>query len=231
MTVLERAETDVEQFLYFASHDLQEPLRKVLSFSDLLVQDLGVDLNDAARKDLQYLTDAARRMQNLIQALLTYSRAGRTPLQRRSVCLRECVRRILDGMKAEIELGGAEIRLDDLPTVQGDPTMLLQIYRHLLDNALKFTNGLRPFVHFTAEQSGDEWVLGIRDNGIGIEAEKAEEIFAPFRRLHSWERYEGSGIGLAVCRTLVQGHGGRIWVESTPGVGSMFRFTLPVFTS
>jgi light-regulated signal transduction histidine kinase (bacteriophytochrome) len=228
MSVGERSEIDFDRFVYYAGHDLQEPLRKVLSFGELLMQDLGPDLNEQARRDLQHITNAAQRMQELVQGLLLLSRVGRSPLQIRPVSLRQCVERALEAPADGGTASDAEIRIDDLPTVCGDPAMLVQVYRQLLGNALKFRTDRHPCILVTVKQAGHEWLLEVEDNGIGIEPDKTEEIFEPFRRLHSREQYPGCGIGLAICRTIIGRHGGRIWVDSIPDVGSTFRFTLPI---
>lgn len=228
MSVGERAETEFDQFIYHAGHDLQEPLRKVLSFGELLVRDLGTDLNEPARQDLHFITEATRRMQDLVEGLLMLSRMRRKPLTVQSVGLRHCVQSLLDERTVGASSSDAEIQVDDLPIVYGDQAMLAQVYRQLLDNALKFRADRPPRIRLTAERAGDEWLLRVEDNGIGIEAHQTEEIFAPFRRLHGRERYAGCGIGLTLCRIVVRRHGGRMWVESTPGVGSTFFFTLPI---
>ncbi|MGD8452838.1 MAG: ATP-binding protein [Phycisphaerae bacterium] len=224
---LAQKNAELDEFSYVASHDIQEPLRKLISFSELLRGDLGGDLPEAAAKDLDYITDAARRMQTLVQDLLKLSRAGRTELKRTRVSLGECVDRALTALAGRIEQTSAEVTCDDLPEVDGDITLLTQLYQNLIGNALKFVPGeQRPAVHVTAERSNGGWTLGVRDNGIGIAPEYAEQIFSPFKRLHGRSEYEGSGIGLAICRKTVERHGGRIWVESQPGDGAHFRFTL-----
>jgi PAS domain S-box-containing protein len=223
---LQAQNAELDEFTYIASHDLQEPLRKMTSFGQLLAEDLGDELSPQAEKDLAFIVDAVARMQNLVRDLLSLSRAGRTAVKHEPVALAECVRSAMDALSQRIAETGAEVALDDLPDVIGDRTMLAQLYQNLLSNALKFRGSEAPVVRFTAERAQGGLVLGVRDNGIGIKPEYTEQIFAPFKRLHGRGEYEGTGIGLAICRKTVERHGGRIWVESEPGRGAHFRFTL-----
>ena len=223
---LTRRNRDLDEFTYVASHDLQEPVRKLVSFSSLLEKDLGEDLNPRAKEDLGFITDAAYRMQNLIQDLLALSRAGRKSIKFQNVSLETSVGRALDSLELRVGESGAEIRRDPLPSVCGDATLLTQVYQNLIGNALKFVSCENPLIHITAEQDGDRFILGVRDNGIGIEAGHYEQIFLPFKRLHGRGEYEGTGVGLAICQKVVELHGGTLWVESEPGQGSHFRFTL-----
>ncbi|HWA99189.1 MAG TPA: ATP-binding protein, partial [Pirellulales bacterium] len=210
-----------------ASHDLQEPLRKIIAFSQLLEQDLGGELCEPARKDLYYIVDAAGRMRKLVQDLLAYSRAGRGAMTWEEVSLNECADQALDAIAIRIEETSAQISRDPLPTVHGDRTLLVQLYQNLIGNAIKFVRDRRPEIHLTAEVQAGEWILGVRDNGIGIAPQYRQQIFGPFQRLHSRSEYDGTGVGLAICQTTVERHGGKIWVESEPDVGSQFKFTLP----
>ena len=224
---LKRTNEGLAQFAYFASHDLQEPVRKINAFAGHLQDTFGATLNDDGRKDIYFILDAGRRMQALISSLLALSQAGNADLEFGPVDLELCVGEVLECLAARIEAKGAVIVRDALPVVQGDPTLLEHLYQNLIGNALKFTNGKHPVVHCTAEPSGKHWILGVRDNGIGIEPELAQSVFAPFRRLNGREQYEGAGIGLTICHKVVDRHGGRIWVESKPGAGAHFRFFLP----
>ncbi len=218
---------ELDQFTYVASHDLQEPLRKLLSFSQLLPIDLGGDLPEKAATDLRYITDAAHRMKVLVQDLLLFARSGNRDLHCVPVSLDTCVDNALEVLSDRIDADDPLIRRDPLPQVNGDAALLTQLYQNLIGNALKFVRpGQRVELHLTAERRGDECVLGVRDNGIGIDAAYAEMIFAPFKRLHARANYEGTGIGLAICEKVVHRHGGRIWVESEPDRGAHFRFTL-----
>jgi PAS domain S-box-containing protein len=220
---------ELDEFTFIASHDLQEPLRKLIAFGDLLPKDLGEVLPEAAGKDLDFITDAARRMRVLVQDLLTLSRAGRAAITRKRISLESCADRALKDVDAEIERTGAEITRDELPNVLGDPTLLTQLYQNLIGNALKFAEpSRRPEIHLTCERKEDQWIFGVRDNGIGIKPEYHQQIFAPFKRLHGRGEYEGTGIGLAICRKAVERHGGRIWVESELGKGAYFKFSLSI---
>lgn len=224
---LRRRNEDLDEFTHIASHDLQEPLRKLTAFSALLAEDLGRDLPEAAARDLAFITDAAARMQRLVQDLLALSRAGRQAIRRERVALGDCVDEALRDLALRVEETRALIHRDPLPEVWGDRTMITQLYQNLLSNALKFTvPGRRPEIAITCERRDGALVLGVRDNGIGVASEQAEQIFSPFVRLHGRGEYEGSGIGLAICRKVVERLGGEIWLESSPGAGAHFRFTL-----
>jgi len=217
---------ELDDFTNVASHDLQEPLRTLVAFSGLLHKDLGESLPERAAQDLGFISDAAKRMQTLIQDLLALSRAGRVTKKREKVSPGECVDRALEALAMRVKDTGAEIMRDELPEVWGDSTLLTQLYQNLIGNALKFCGDQSPAIRLTAEELDGVLVFGVKDNGIGIELKYAQQIFQPFRRLHSRADYEGSGIGLAICRKIVERHGGEIWVESEPGKGAHFRFTI-----
>jgi PAS domain S-box-containing protein len=224
---LARSNAELEQFASVASHDLQEPLRKLVSFSELLREDLGGELPERAAQDLGFITDAARRMRTLVKDLLTLSRTGTSEMKVRAVSLEDCVERVLESLDLRISETRAVITRDRLPDVTGDAMLLEELYQNLLSNALKFVApGTAPRIHLSAEPQPTGWVLGVRDEGIGVDPERSAEIFRPFRRLHSTEKYPGTGIGLAIARKAVDRHGGRLWVESQKGVGAHFRFTL-----
>jgi light-regulated signal transduction histidine kinase (bacteriophytochrome) len=223
---LERKNVELDQFTYVASHDLQEPLRKVTAFSGILRQDLGDNLPDRAEKDLGFIVDAARRMQKLVQDLLALSRSGRVAMKVESMSLDRCADRAIDSLAMRMKESQPEITRDELPQVRGDRTMLTQLYQNLLSNALKFTGDGRPLIRLTAERVDGQLILGVQDNGIGIDPKYAGQIFAPFKRLHGRGKYEGTGIGLAICARTVERHGGKIWIESAPGKGAHFKFTL-----
>jgi light-regulated signal transduction histidine kinase (bacteriophytochrome) len=227
---LERKNTELDQFSYIASHDLQEPLRKVTAFSDMLRQDLGDNLPERAEKDIDFIMDAAKRMQKLVQDLLGLSRSGRVTMTWDRISLNDCADQAIETLGIRIKESRAEITRDELPQVWGDRFMMTQVYQNLLSNALKFTLPNQPLIHLTAEQINGQMILGVRDNGIGIEPKYAEQIFAPFKRLHGRSKYEGTGIGLAICRKIVERHGGKIWVESKPGAGAHFKFTIGEIT-
>jgi nitrogen-specific signal transduction histidine kinase len=220
------ANAELEDFTHVASHDLQEPLRTLTAFSDLLRQDLDRSLPAKAEQDLGFITDAARRMQRLIQDLLALSRAGRAAKKREKVLLGECVDRALEALTVRVNETGAQVSRDELPEVWGDSTLLTQLYQNLIGNALKFRGDQPPAIRLTVEERDGSPVFGVKDNGIGIESRYTQQIFQPFRRLHGRAEYEGSGIGLAICRKIVERHGGKIWVESEAGKGAHFLFTI-----
>ncbi len=223
---LEAQNKDLEEFAYVASHDLREPLRKIISFGGLLRRDLGGNLPDRAARDLKFIIEAAERMRRLVEDLLSLSRASRGQADRERFSLDECADAALSALHTTIEETGALIERDPLPELWAERTPITQLYQNLIANALKFVDGRRPHIRLTARKEGEEWILGVADNGIGINPEYAEQIFSPFQRLNSREEYDGSGIGLAICRKTVERHGGKIWVESDPGVGSHFKFYL-----
>lgn len=225
---LEASNRELEEFAYIVSHDLQEPLRTLSFFSDSLQVDLGDKLPEQPRRDLEFINAAAGRMQQLVRDLLALSRTGRADLQREEVELSECVDQALAALSTRIRESGATVHTDKLPQVRGDRTLLTQLFQNLISNALKFVGPKPPHVDITAQHHDGAWVIGVRDNGIGIKPEYAKKIFAPFQRLHGQAEYEGTGIGLAICRKVVQRHGGKIWVESQPNEGAHFQFELPV---
>jgi len=225
---LERRNAELEEFAYVASHDLQEPLRKVVSFGDLLARGLGDSLDNQCSQYLRLMQDATRRLQSLIRDLLVMSRAGRAALRFEPAALADCVRSAMDLLSARILETGAQIQLEPLPSLNVDSAQISQLYQNLISNAMKFRRpDTLPQIRITHEKTLQGSILGVADNGIGIELEYQEKIFQAFQRLHGRDKYEGSGIGLAVCRKIVQRHGGRIWVESQLGEGSHFRFLLP----
>jgi PAS domain S-box-containing protein len=225
---LARSNADLEQFAYVASHDLQEPLRMVGSFTQLLAKryqgQLGADADDF----IHFIVEGAVRMQHLINDLLTYSRVGRENKEFAPIDCSLLVNTARTYLSKAIEESGATVTVDPLPTVLGEESQLLQLFQNLLANAIKFRlKDRQPQVHVGSRQENGTWLLWVKDNGIGIEPQYAERIFLIFQRLHSRRDYPGTGMGLAICRKIVEGHGGRIWVESEPGRGSIFYFTLP----
>jgi len=225
---LERRAAELEEFAHVASHDLQEPLRKVVSFGDLLARNLADRLDPKGTQYLRLMQESARRLQKLIQDLLVMSRAGRAALRVEPTPLDQCVASALELLSAVIEESGAQIQIDPLPIVPVDAAQISQLYQNLISNALKFRGQEPPRIRITCQPQPEGPLFGVADNGIGIEAEYHERIFEAFQRLHSRDRYDGSGIGLAVCRKIVGRHGGRIWVESQPGEGAQFKFVLAV---
>jgi len=217
---------ELDEFTDMVSHDLQEPLRTLTTFSDMLRQDLGHSLAERAAEDLNFITDAAKRMRTLIQDLLALARASRGPQKRGKISLNTCADWALNALATRMKETGAQVTRDPLPEVWGDETLLTQLYQNLISNALKFSGDERPTICLTSEAENGDQIFGVKDNGIGIEAKYAQQIFEPFRRLHGRAEYEGSGIGLAICRKIVERHGGKIWVESQKGKGAHFRFTI-----
>jgi PAS domain S-box-containing protein len=224
---LGRRNSELEEFTHVASHDLQEPLRKVVSFGDLLARALGDRLDEKSMQYLRIMQDATRRQQALIRDLLVLSRAGRATLRLEPVPLEDCACSALDQLADRVASSGACVRLDPLPTLTVDARQVSQLYENLISNALTFRRPQhKPHIRLTCEQTTGGPVLGVADNGIGIDPQYHERIFRAFQRLHGREEYEGSGVGLSVCRKIVERHGGRIWVDSRPGEGAHFRFVL-----
>jgi signal transduction histidine kinase len=224
---LERSNTDLEQFAYVASHDLHEPLRKVASFTKLLAQHCQGRLDTQSEKYMAYIVDGATRMQQMIQDLLTYSRAGREENTLEPISMEAVLKETLVTLDPVIQESGAAISYNSLPTVLAQPAQIRQLLQNLLSNALKFRGDQPPRVHVSAKQQDQGWVFAVRDNGIGLDSQYADRIFVLFQRLHGVGTYPGTGIGLALCKKIVERHGGHIWVESQPGHGATFFFTLP----
>jgi len=224
---LARSNAELEQFAYVASHDLQEPLRMVSSYTQLLLRRYGERFDGDAKEFMDYIVDGAARMKQLIEDLLAYSRVGTRGGRFRPVACEEVLGRVLVNLRAAIEASGATVTHDPLPTLQADDSQLAQLLQNLIGNALKFHGAGAPRVHVGALEHDAEWEFFVRDNSIGIEPQYYERIFMVFQRLHDKGEYPGTGIGLAICKKVVDRHGGRIWVESKPGEGSTFRFTLP----
>jgi signal transduction histidine kinase len=224
---LARSNRDLEQFAYVASHDLQEPLRMVATYAQLLSEKYQGKLDENADKYIAYAVDGALRMQALIKDLLEFSCIGRRDMERRETDCNVVVQQVLRNLKAAIQESHAVVNCDRLPTVTADETELLRVLQNLIGNAIKFRGPETPIVGIRAERKEREWHFAISDNGIGISREHAEMIFVIFKRLHTRAEYPGNGIGLAICKKIIERHGGRIWVESQPGRGSTFFFTLP----
>jgi len=225
---LRRSNEELQQFAYVASHDLQEPLRMVASYTQLLARRYRGKLDADADEFIEYAVDGARRMQALINDLLAYSRVGTRGQEFEPTDANAVFDQVVTDLGAAIEEAQAVVTRDDLPTVVVDPSQFGQLLQNLLSNAIKFRGERPPRVHVSARLEDDAWLFSVSDNGIGIAPEYTDRIFVIFQRLHSRAQYPGTGIGLAICKKIVERHGGRIWVESTPGEGSTFYFTLPL---
>jgi len=224
---LTRSNSELEQFAYVASHDLQEPLRMVASYTQLLQRRYDAKLDDDAREFMAYVVDGATRMKQLIEDLLAYSRVGTKGKDFKPVASESALRRALFNLRAATEESGAVVTNDPMPTLDADEVQLAQLFQNLIGNALKFRSASVPRIHVGVTEGAEEWTFEVRDNGIGIEPQYYERIFMVFQRLHNKGEYPGTGIGLAICKKVVERHGGRIWVTSSPGQGSSFHFTLP----
>jgi light-regulated signal transduction histidine kinase (bacteriophytochrome) len=226
---LKRSNEELEQFAYVISHDLREPARMVKSYLELLESRYQGQLDEKADMFINHAVDGAERMQEMINALLDLSRIGTRGEEPAPTDAEAVLKRTLNVLERAIEETEADVTHDPLPTVMADKAQLAQVFQNLVANAIKFRReDVPPRVHISAEREDDEWVFSVADNGIGIDPEQADRIFQIFQRLHTREEYEGTGIGLALCKRIVERHGGRIWVESKPGEGSTFTFTLPV---
>jgi len=224
---LKRSNQELEQFAYVASHDLQEPLRSVTSYTQLLAQRYQGNLDAKADKYINYIVDGASRMQQLINDLLAYSRLGKRVQEFEAADCNAAVQQSLSNLQIAIAEKNAVITYESLPTVMADEFQLVQLFQNLIGNAIKFCQDV-PIIHIAASRNESEWLFSVRDNGIGIDPEYADRIFLIFERLHSRREYSGTGIGLAICQRIVERHGGRIWVESQSGEGATFYFTIPI---
>ncbi len=225
---LARSNTDLEQFAYVASHDLSEPLRKVTNFCQLLERQYSDQLDDKARQYIAFMVDGAKRMQVLINDLLDFSRVGRSHEHFVQVDLESALARALTNLEEPIAEASATVEHGPLPTVPGDPTLLTALLQNLVGNAVKYRRPDEPArISVSAEQQGDQWLLTVDDNGIGIDPQYADRIFTIFQRLHLRDEYGGTGIGLALCRKIVDFHRGRIWLAEKHEPGARFQLTLP----
>jgi light-regulated signal transduction histidine kinase (bacteriophytochrome) len=225
---LDRSNKELEQFAYVASHDLQEPLRMVSSYTQLLARRYKGRLDADADDFIAYAVDGAYRMQRLINDLLAYSRVGTRGKEFEPTDCSAFFDQAVANLKVPIEESGAVVDRGLLPTVMADKLQFGQLLQNLIGNAIKYHGDEPPRVHVSAEQKGNEWVFSVRDNGIGIDPQFADRIFVIFQRLHNREKYPGTGIGLAICKKIVERHGGRIWLESQVGSGATFYFTMPI---
>jgi PAS domain S-box-containing protein len=222
-----RSNQDLQQFSYVTSHDLQEPLRNVASCLQMLEKKYKNKLDADADKLINYAVESSVRMKSLILDLLAYSRvATKGKLPERIDC-EQVLDQTVTNLRSAISESGAVITRDPLPMIRADDTQMLQVFQNLLQNAIKFRRDEPPKVHVSAVKNKKEWQFSVRDNGIGIESEHLDRIFVIFQRLHKRSQYDGTGMGLAIVKKVVERHGGRVWVKSEPGVGSTFYFTMP----
>jgi len=228
MSDLEHSNKELEQFAYVASHDLQEPLRMVASYTQLLGKRYKDKLDSDANDFIAFAIDGAVRMQTLINDLLAFSRISSKVKPFTSVNLSEVLGEALMSLQSIIIENSAIILNDNLPSVLGDDSQLTRLFQNLIGNAIKYRRDIPPEIHISAEEMKSEWKISVQDNGIGIEKDFYEKIFIIFQRLHSRDKYPGTGIGLAICKRIVEMHGGRIWLESEKGHGSTFYFTIPI---
>lgn len=223
---MKRSNTELEQFAYVVSHDLQEPLRMVASYTQLLAKRYQGKLDTDADEFIAYAVDGTKRMQALLNAMLDYSRVGTREKPFKPIYCEDVFDQAMANMKVAIEESGALVNHDPLPIMLADEGQLVQLFQNLIGNAIKFRSQEPPRIHVSAEARHNEWVFSVGDNGIGIDSQHAQSIFEVFRRLHTKEEYPGTGIGLAICKKIVERHGGHIWVQSQPGKGSTFYFTI-----
>jgi PAS domain S-box-containing protein len=224
---LRLANTDLEQFAHIASHDLKEPVRMVGLHLQKLARSAGPRLTEDERRYVRYATEGAERMRLLIDDLMQFNRVERASQAREPIDSAQALRSALDNLADPIATSGAEIVVGELPAVRAHPGQLTQVFQNLIQNGIKYGPKRHPRITVGCARDGDAWRFSVADNGIGIDSEHHQRIFALFQRLHDRSTYPGTGIGLAICKKIVEQHGGRIWVESTPGRGSTFHFTMP----
>jgi signal transduction histidine kinase len=224
---LARSNAELEQFAYVASHDLQEPLRMIANYTQLLAERYRGQLDEQADKYIRYSVDGAVRMQALIQDLLRFSQVGKVELEPRATECLAVVKQALQNLQAMVVESSAVVNWDGLPVVLADPSQLTQVFQNLIANAIKFRGAETPVIQIDAAKKDDEWVISVSDNGIGIPADSWQDIFIIFRRLHTRAEYEGNGIGLSICKKIIERYGGKLWIEAQAQPGCRFKFTLP----
>ncbi|VEP15700.1 Cyanobacterial phytochrome A (fragment) [Hyella patelloides LEGE 07179] len=225
---LKKANKQLENFAYTVSHDLQEPLRSINMFTQLLEKEYAAKLDGQAQEYMSYITGSAMRMQTMIRDVLDYSRAGKNEQNWQNVDLNQLVATILIDLQATIQETEAKIIISHLPIVLVKPTAISQLLRNLISNSIKFRSNQKPHIEIASQLQDNQWLITVKDNGMGIESEYQDKIFQAFKRLHSQEQYSGNGIGLAICQKIVECHQGYIGVQSQLGKGSTFYFTLPL---
>jgi light-regulated signal transduction histidine kinase (bacteriophytochrome) len=225
---LRRSNEDLHQFASVVAHDLKTPLNGIGLFATYLAKHYKGRLDERADEAIHYIFDSVERTRMLISDLLAYSRINSRKNTFRPVNCSVTLEEAIFNLRSQIEESGAELTYDLLPTIHGDASQLISLFQNLISNAIKFRSKETPKIHISAQQKGIEWIFSVRDNGIGIESKFFDQIFHVFKRLHTSEEYEGTGIGLASSKKVVERHGGRIWVESEPGEGATFHFTIPV---
>jgi light-regulated signal transduction histidine kinase (bacteriophytochrome) len=225
---LKRSNSELEQFAYVASHDLQEPLRIISSFLQLLQMRYSGQLDSDADEFINFAVEGAKRMQNLIQDLLAYSRVTTKGNEFKDIKMEEALEQALVNLKMSIEENNANITHDPLPIITADYSQMIQLLQNLIGNSIKYRSDKIPEIHISAQEKDNDWIFSVEDNGIGIDPQYSDQVFQIFKRLHTNEEYKGTGIGLAITKRIIERHSGRIWVESELGKGSKFYFTIPI---
>lgn len=228
MNDLRESNEELRQFAHVASHDLQEPLRMVTSYMQLIEQRYADKLDNDAREFIEFAINGATRMKQLIDDLLFYSRVSQNHVTFRLIDIADVLAEIIKTLSLTIEQTKASITHDDLPQIMGEPILITQLLQNLISNAIKFRGNQPPLIHIAVQREGEQWHFSVRDNGIGISEEFTERVFTIFQRLHTEDEYPGTGIGLAICKKVVEKHNGNIWLESKPGIGTTVHFMLPV---
>lgn len=220
--------TELERFAYIASHDMQEPIRMVTNFSEIIAKEYGEQLDERGHEYLNLVIDSGKRMRDLVEDLLDYSRLDSEGIRTVEFQGDESIDGALKNLQELIREKGATVTYDSLPDLCANPIQFMRLLQNLIANAIKYQPpGNKPAIHVNGKESQDGWTISVKDNGLGIKPEFIEQIFQPFRRLHRWEVIQGSGLGLSICKKIIENHGGRIWVESSPGQGSTFSFFIP----
>ena len=224
---LRSSNAELEQFARITSHDLREPLLAISGFVKLLKRRYRGKLDAKADEFIDFTIEGTSRMEKLLSDLLEYSRIGSKKKPYRELALGSLLDQALQNLKSNIDASGAEIKAHDLPSIWVDDTLIIQLFQNLVGNAIKFSGNKAPVIEIFSEKREKDWVISIRDNGIGIDPQYADQIFIIFNRLHRENEYLGTGLGLAICKKIMERHGGDIWVDSVPGKGSTFSFSLP----